>query len=95
MIDFFPEESPAAILAVHLAGWPCEMDALMDLAEQHGFYVIEDWAQAHGARYRDRIQAERSRHVACRASRAPVRRSIARRLSKRAWTVRVQGAMLQ
>lgn len=40
-----------AILAVHLAGWPCEMDALMALAEQHGLYVIEDCAQAHGATY--------------------------------------------
>ncbi|MGJ7460573.1 DegT/DnrJ/EryC1/StrS family aminotransferase [Halomonas sp. MA07-2] len=40
-----------AILAVHLAGWPCEMDALMALAERHGLYVIEDCAQAHGARY--------------------------------------------
>ncbi|UXZ55428.1 DegT/DnrJ/EryC1/StrS aminotransferase family protein [Halomonas sp. 7T] len=43
-----------AIIAVHLAGWPCEMDGLMALAEQHGLYVIEDCAQAHGARYRGR-----------------------------------------
>ncbi|MGM1051167.1 MAG: DegT/DnrJ/EryC1/StrS family aminotransferase [Pseudomonadota bacterium] len=43
-----------AILAVHLAGWPCEMDELMALADQHGLYVIEDCAQAHGARYRGR-----------------------------------------
>ena len=43
-----------AILAVHLAGWPCEMDALLALAERHGLYVIEDCAQAHGARYRGR-----------------------------------------
>ncbi|MCP1714063.1 dTDP-4-amino-4,6-dideoxygalactose transaminase [Kerstersia gyiorum] len=41
-----------AIVAVHLAGWPCEMDGLMALAEQHGLYVIEDCAQAHGALYR-------------------------------------------
>ena len=41
-----------AIVAVHLAGWPCEMDALMALAEQHGLYVIEDCAQAHGAIYK-------------------------------------------
>lgn len=39
-----------AIVAVHLAGWPCEMEALMVLAEQHGLYVIEDCAQAHGGR---------------------------------------------
>lgn len=43
-----------AILAVHLAGWPCEMDGLMALAEQHGLAVIEDCAQAHGATYRGR-----------------------------------------
>ncbi len=40
-----------AIIAVHLAGWPCEMNDLMALAEQHGLYVIEDCAQAHGATY--------------------------------------------
>lgn len=43
-----------AIIAVHLAGWPCEMDALNDLARQHGIAVIEDCAQAHGARYHGR-----------------------------------------
>ena len=43
-----------AIIAVHLAGWPCEMDGLMALAEAHDLYVIEDCAQAHGARYKDR-----------------------------------------
>jgi len=41
-----------AILAVHLAGWPCEMDALRDLAKARGLYLVEDCAQAHGARYR-------------------------------------------
>ncbi|WP_111411801.1 DegT/DnrJ/EryC1/StrS family aminotransferase [Billgrantia lactosivorans] len=41
-----------AIVAVHLAGWPCEMEPLMALAERHGLHVIEDCAQAHGARYR-------------------------------------------
>lgn len=43
-----------AIICVHLSGWPCEMDAIMDLAEQHGLYVIEDCAQAHGAKYKGR-----------------------------------------
>lgn len=43
-----------AIIAVHLAGWPCEMDGIMALAEKHGLYVIEDCAQAHGALYRGR-----------------------------------------
>ncbi|WP_192036957.1 DegT/DnrJ/EryC1/StrS aminotransferase family protein [Halomonas sp. YLGW01] len=43
-----------AIIAVHLAGWPCDMDGLMSLAEGHGLYVIEDCAQAHGASWRTR-----------------------------------------
>ena len=43
-----------AVICVHLAGWPCDMDPIMALAQQHGFFVIEDCAQAHGARYRGR-----------------------------------------
>lgn len=43
-----------AIIAVHLAGWPCYMDALMVLAAEHDLYVIEDCAQAHGALYKGR-----------------------------------------
>lgn len=43
-----------AIIAVHLAGWPCEMDDLNALAGQHGIALIEDCAQAHGARYHGR-----------------------------------------
>ena len=43
-----------AILCVHLAGWPCDMDAIISLAKQHNLYVIEDCAQAHGAKYRGR-----------------------------------------
>ncbi|MEE8057931.1 MAG: DegT/DnrJ/EryC1/StrS aminotransferase family protein [Pseudomonadales bacterium] len=41
-----------AIIAVHLAGWPCDMDPLMSLAQDHNLKVIEDCAQAHGATYR-------------------------------------------
>ena len=41
-----------AVILVHLAGWPCEMDSIMELSERHSFYVIEDCAQAHGAEYR-------------------------------------------
>ncbi len=41
-----------AILCVHLAGWPCEMDAICQLAKQHKLVVIEDCAQAHGAKYK-------------------------------------------
>ena len=43
-----------AVICVHLAGWPCDMDPIMDLAEQHGLKMIEDCAQANGAMYRGR-----------------------------------------
>jgi dTDP-4-amino-4,6-dideoxygalactose transaminase len=43
-----------AVICVHLAGMPCDMDPIMDLAKHHGLYVIEDCAQAHGARYKGR-----------------------------------------
>lgn len=43
-----------AVICVHLAGWPCDMDPIMALARQHGIWVIEDCAQAHGARYKNR-----------------------------------------
>jgi len=43
-----------AIICVHLAGWPCDMDEIMELAEQNRLYVIEDCAQAHGALYKGR-----------------------------------------
>ena len=38
-----------AILAVHLAGWPCDMAGLRELAEENGLHLVEDCAQAHGA----------------------------------------------
>lgn len=44
-----------AVICVHLAGLPCEMDPIMALAARHGLAVIEDCAQAHGARYRGRM----------------------------------------
>lgn len=40
------------IICVHLAGMPCDMDPIMDLANKHGIKVIEDCAQAHGASYK-------------------------------------------
>jgi dTDP-4-amino-4,6-dideoxygalactose transaminase len=40
-----------AIIVVHLGGWPCEMAAIMQLAQQHGIHVIEDCAQSNGATY--------------------------------------------
>lgn len=41
-----------AILAVHLYGQPAEMDALSSLAREHGLFLVEDCAEAFGARYR-------------------------------------------
>lgn len=38
-----------AILCVHLGGWPCDMTALRALADEHGLFLVEDCAQAHGA----------------------------------------------
>ena len=43
-----------ALICVHLAGWPCDMDEIMALAKQHNIWVIEDCAQAHGAKYKGR-----------------------------------------
>ncbi|MEZ5618844.1 MAG: DegT/DnrJ/EryC1/StrS aminotransferase family protein [Rhodocyclaceae bacterium] len=43
-----------AIIAVHLAGWPCDMDPIMALARERGIKVVEDCAQAHGATYKGR-----------------------------------------
>jgi dTDP-4-amino-4,6-dideoxygalactose transaminase len=43
-----------AVICVHLAGWPCDMDPIMALAKERGLSVIEDCAQAHGARYKGR-----------------------------------------
>lgn len=44
-----------AIICVHLAGWPCEMDEIMQLAAEHQLYIIEDCAQAHGASYKGKM----------------------------------------
>ena len=43
-----------ALIVVHLAGWPCDMDPLLELARTRGIKVIEDCAQSHGATYKDR-----------------------------------------
>ncbi|MFM5168275.1 DegT/DnrJ/EryC1/StrS family aminotransferase [Aeromonas veronii] len=43
-----------AVIVVHLAGMPADMDPIMALAAKHNFYVIEDCAQAHGAKYKGR-----------------------------------------
>jgi dTDP-4-amino-4,6-dideoxygalactose transaminase len=43
-----------AIIAVHLAGWPCDMDPILKVASEHDLKVIEDCAQAQGATYKGR-----------------------------------------
>ena len=47
-------ERTKAIIPVHLAGWPCDMDPIMKLAGHCGLKVIEDCAQANGATYKGR-----------------------------------------
>lgn len=43
-----------AIICVHLAGWPCDMDKINKIAKEHNLVVIEDCAQAHGAKYKNK-----------------------------------------
>lgn len=43
-----------AVIPVHLAGMPCDMDPILDLARDNNLAVIEDCAQAHGARYKNK-----------------------------------------
>lgn len=53
-----------AIVCVHLAGWPCDMDPIMALADKAGLLVVEDCAQAHGAVYKGRSVGSIG-HVGC------------------------------
>ena len=57
-----PEQAAAAItprtraiIAVHLMGQPCDMDAFLDLARRHNLYLIEDCAQSHFATWRGQV----------------------------------------
>ncbi|MGI9375316.1 MAG: DegT/DnrJ/EryC1/StrS family aminotransferase [Tsuneonella suprasediminis] len=47
-------ERTRGIIVVHLAGWPADMDPIMEFAESKKIKVIEDCAQAHGAQYKGR-----------------------------------------
>ncbi len=53
-----------AVIAVHLAGWPCDMDRIRALCDQHKLFLIEDCAQAHGARYKGRSVGSLG-HIGC------------------------------
>ena len=53
-----------AIVCVHLAGWPCEMDEIMSIANTHNLFVIEDCAQAHGAKYKG-VSVGSIGHIGC------------------------------
>jgi len=45
-------ERTRAIMPVHIYGHPCDMNPIMEIAERHNLYVIEDAAEAHGAEYK-------------------------------------------
>ena len=47
-------EKTKAIMVVHTYGHPVDMDPVLELAEDHGLYVVEDAAEAHGAEYKDK-----------------------------------------
>jgi len=53
-----------AIVCVHLAGWPCDMDEIIAIANEYDLYVIEDCAQAHGAKYKGKSVGSIG-HVGC------------------------------
>ncbi len=48
-------ERTKAIIPVHYAGYPCDMDPIMEIAERHGLKVIEDVSHAHGGLYKGRL----------------------------------------
>ena len=57
-------ERTKAIIPVHLYGCICDMDAIMEIAEEHDLYVIEDTAQGHGGVYKGK-KAGAVGHVGC------------------------------
>jgi|UniRef100_A0A6C0IV56 dTDP-4-amino-4,6-dideoxygalactose transaminase len=45
-------EKTKAVILVHLAGWPCDLEEICNYCREKGIYIIEDCAQAHGAKYK-------------------------------------------
>ena len=54
-IEAMITDKTKAIMPVHLYGQPCDMDPIMAIAKKHGLYIVEDCAQAHGARYKGKV----------------------------------------
>lgn len=54
LIEDALSDKTKAIIPVHLYGQPCDMDRIMEVANKYGLKVIEDCAQAHGAKYKGR-----------------------------------------
>ena len=48
-------ENTKAIMPVHLYGQPCDMDLIMKIAKKYNLYIVEDCAQAHGAKYNGQV----------------------------------------
>jgi len=63
-IELVLTDKTRAIIVVHLAGMPADMDAIMALAAKHDLFVIEDCAQAHGAKYKGKSVGSIG-HVGC------------------------------
>ncbi len=57
-------ENTVAIMAIHLFGNPCDMDAIMDIARRHDLVVIEDCSQAHMSEYRGKLVGTIG-HIGC------------------------------
>ncbi len=55
LIEAAITERTKAVMAVHIHGMPADMDPVLEVARKHGLAVIEDVAQAHGARYKGRL----------------------------------------